>query len=983
MLVDLPTASGKTDIIIIWLLALAWAGLQPEDKRPAIPRRLIRVINRRVLILQDKRVIDILFQRIAEPDLAEVRRGLAVHCAALPDGNLPLQVVELRGQLYDDRKWSENPTVPSVIIGTVDMVGSRLFFCGYGLGRSVRPYQAALMGIDSWICIDEAHLVPAFVHTVRQVVSIIKKDSIRNRSDQWMRTFVPNLPTWYSELSATPAGGCPSPDRVSSGSEQDAGGNEVFAERWHANSQKEIRLIKVTTKELTETIAKLALDYKDKQAVVAVYSSTVKQINDIEATIQKGLDRSTRQRILKITGRMRGYERDRLFDQPLSHLFLAKRRDRGASVSDEARRYGKPDQTVYLMGTSAAEVGVDSDADALVCDFAALDTLIQRLGRLDRLGLLGKDGKMPTMTIVVTEEELKNAEEHLNNAWEIAQNVGESLSLTVDETSRPSLISSSFWPAFAKDKVNKNIDDIVLAATLASLLGLEKEKNDARKKIKDQIPRDMPCIAVSADDWGAHPLAPVAIKPILGQPLTEAVLDCWSATTDPVPPYLQVHAWLYGLGQSETNTPLVDIVFRLELDILQQQQESDELDNRQNEDALKSWKSQADQVLQTLKQFPPCGTEGFGVPLYNVRPLFEKNSPLKDTVCLLRQSGEWRIFRFGIEDLSIAPGTLILLPTKPNKYPSWQEWCKKYNKKEYGNLKDAIAEGPELWGDVLSGAWVEPSNAAYRRIIERPSPEDNKSKLKKKKTGDAALLRLEEQNGGPIIMAGKIPAGNVPDTQWTAAHGPANDFARPRFRLTLQLGKECWSLAYCPANRNVHSTEAPFPLAEHQRLVCEYAKKFCQAVSPGNPILQKIMQTAAIRHDDGKTHMLWQSWAGNHDPDQPVSKPIVKQGRSSGLRHEWVSMLSLLLFDNLAKYADLISHLVGSHHGYLRPNLPKDKIDPIKGTKQQKEDIIVAACRWHDLQQRIGRWHLAYLEMLLKASDIAGSNRTYEEDDNE
>jgi CRISPR-associated endonuclease/helicase Cas3 len=45
-----------------------------------------------------------------------------------------------------------------------------------------------------------------------------------------------------------------------------------------------------------------------------------------------------------------------------------------------------PEQSEYLVATSAGEVGVDLDADEIVCDLTYLDSMIQRVGRLNRLG---------------------------------------------------------------------------------------------------------------------------------------------------------------------------------------------------------------------------------------------------------------------------------------------------------------------------------------------------------------------------------------------------------------------------------------------------------------------------------------------------------------------------------------------------------------------------------------------------------------------
>ena len=167
-LVDLPTGAGKTELAIIWLLALAWYGKNRCLCKP-VPRRLVWIVNRRVLVQQVFAIADALRKRLLEddsPDLEAVREGLR----ALSDGSRGFfNVVELRGQILADRDWAIQPTVPQLIIGTVDQIGSRLLFQGYGLGKWGRPQQAGLLGVDSWIAVDEAHLVPAFVLTLRQL----------------------------------------------------------------------------------------------------------------------------------------------------------------------------------------------------------------------------------------------------------------------------------------------------------------------------------------------------------------------------------------------------------------------------------------------------------------------------------------------------------------------------------------------------------------------------------------------------------------------------------------------------------------------------------------------------------------------------------------------------------------------------------------------------------------------------------------------
>ena len=79
-------------------------------------------------------------------------------------------------------------------------------------------------------------------------------------------------------------------------------------------------------------------------------------------------------RVAVLTGTIRGYERDEFAASGLFDGFRT-RPDRPP-----------PEQTRYLVATSAGEVGVDLDADHMVCDLTTLDSMIQRLGRVNRLG---------------------------------------------------------------------------------------------------------------------------------------------------------------------------------------------------------------------------------------------------------------------------------------------------------------------------------------------------------------------------------------------------------------------------------------------------------------------------------------------------------------------------------------------------------------------------------------------------------------------
>ena len=148
---DIPTGLGKTSVIAVWLIALA----NHPDK---LPRRLVYVVNRRTVVDQTTNEVVKLRANLRAAGLFECLRQL---CAMpLPENEPPLAISTLRGQFADNREWSADPARPAVIAGTVDMIGSRLLFGGYGVGFKAKPLHAGFLGQDVMLVHDEAHLEP-------------------------------------------------------------------------------------------------------------------------------------------------------------------------------------------------------------------------------------------------------------------------------------------------------------------------------------------------------------------------------------------------------------------------------------------------------------------------------------------------------------------------------------------------------------------------------------------------------------------------------------------------------------------------------------------------------------------------------------------------------------------------------------------------------------------------------------------------------
>jgi len=159
--IAVPTGSGKTACIDIAVYALAaQAGRSPEERNA--PRRIFFIVNRRVIVDEAFRRARVLAERLINSDqetasiqkVAAALRSLSPGDSAQP----PLDCVQLRGAIYRDNRWARSLTQPTVIASTVDQVGSRLLFRGYGLSPSACPLHAALVAHDSLLLVDEAHI---------------------------------------------------------------------------------------------------------------------------------------------------------------------------------------------------------------------------------------------------------------------------------------------------------------------------------------------------------------------------------------------------------------------------------------------------------------------------------------------------------------------------------------------------------------------------------------------------------------------------------------------------------------------------------------------------------------------------------------------------------------------------------------------------------------------------------------------------------
>ncbi|GAB4246184.1 type I-G CRISPR-associated helicase/endonuclease Cas3g [Deferrisoma sp.] len=364
---DIPTGLGKTSVLPIWLLAVAQ---QAEAGALRLPRRLVYIVNRRTVVDQATEVVERMRARLVEPDHADWRehrqrlRGLAHVLQQLGTaGPPPVAVSTLRGELADNEEWKADPARPAIVVGTIDMIGSKLLFSGYGDGRYGRAHHAGLIGQDALIVHDEAHLTPVFGELLSGVAEEQRQHS---RDGAIVR------PIRVLELSAT--------SRRTSGVrvtlEEEDSKDRIVRDR--LNASKRLRLHPAKQKELTREIVERTLAYKDGRERVLIYVRSPEQASKLAVELAKKLGAGGAERVAVLTGTIRGYERDQLLRQPPKNS--------AARVIRHFLDGTTPCQTVFLVSTSAGEVGIDLDGDHMVCDLTTLDSLIQRLGRVNRRG---------------------------------------------------------------------------------------------------------------------------------------------------------------------------------------------------------------------------------------------------------------------------------------------------------------------------------------------------------------------------------------------------------------------------------------------------------------------------------------------------------------------------------------------------------------------------------------------------------------------
>lgn len=383
--VPVPTGMGKTQIISAWLWAFAkqqaeiTSGARLASER-TVPTRLHFVVDRRIVVDGAEDFALSLQAAVATAsNLAAVAAALGRTANHLT-GAL-LDVVKLRGGMPTRPQHTTNPVTPTIAVGTIDLVVSRLLWRGYGISTSRRPIDAALVGVDSIIVLDEAHLATQAAHTLRIVVG--------HQRELSSTAGTPGLA--MVTMSATLGRSVGSAPLVF----------DMAAER-NASSHLSIAMtnrdnVTITTMAVPDIGAVVKTMATEATALlggpgtaVAVFCNSVAVAQDVCKKLRSAHKTSKSNpnppEIILIHGGI---------PEPVRAVEVAKLMPFATGSSNRA----KAPRTIVVT-TQTLEVGADIDFNHEVVQCPSIDALIQRIGRCNRSGARASG----TVVVVVSEK---------------------------------------------------------------------------------------------------------------------------------------------------------------------------------------------------------------------------------------------------------------------------------------------------------------------------------------------------------------------------------------------------------------------------------------------------------------------------------------------------------------------------------------------------------------------------------------------------
>lgn len=888
---DIPTGLGKTSVMAIWLIARA-AGAK-------LPRRLVYVVDRRAVVDQATDVAEGLqaYVDLDENRSLKAKLGLS--------HSLPIST--LRGQHVDNRKWLEDPSAPAIVVGTVDMIGSRLLFEGYRCSRRMRPYHAALLGTDALIVLDEAHLVPAFEAMVRAAA-----DAEALKPQRSQREVVPQ--SRVMSLSAT--------GRV-------RGNTFQLGEADRRHEVVKLRLDAIKRVRLAESV--------DAEALANALAGKAWELTDSGQRASRVLvfvdSRKTAQEVIDAIERLAKGDGTAPKIAIDTELFVGGRRvaerelaaKRLADLGLIAGSKSKPEKPVFVIATSAGEVGVDLDADHAVLDLVEWERMVQRLGRVNRRG------------------------EGAADVWIVPPALDDK---TKDALAKEEKIRSQRGSDSDADDADEGDEE-------ADEKPAKKLKDDERERVdrwirKEATQRAVRSLPVSNGAYDASPRALTELKQKdatlidagstpapLHPELTRAVVQAWSMTSlEEHTGRPSVRPWLRGWVEDEPQTA---VVWRTWLP--------------KKADAKAFFEAAPVETAETLEMESTMVLDWLGKRAKQVVKAYEearRASKIDD------EQGDAET---AIKREPLKPDDVVMFVLDEDKQCWTLAELNALDKRERDALFRDLA-GETIAVDVRLGG-LDTSGLLDATESERATD-----------VSESGTIQLPFR----VREVEALEALADDDKAWRAEAtfvSRTNVEGEPTAWLVVET-----ALTQQSTTADGRSTGREQRLDEHQA----FAERHARAIGERVGLLPEhvdLLALAAVLHDEGKKAERWQRAFRAPREKRPLGKTTSRPIQSilAGYRHE---LGSLIYAEQDARVAalspedrDLVLHMIAAHHGFARPVLRTDGCDDAPPSSLVERARTIAM-RFARLEERWGPWGLAWWETLLRAADQGASRENDE-----
>lgn len=383
---DVPTGMGKTQAVFVgWLHALLTeAPAARREGRPRrVPLRLHLAVDRRVVVDDSFTAAAVIAERLNTATSGPLADAASTLREALdvPQSEPVLDVIRLRGGADPTDPDAHNrltehtrhPGRPTIVVGTLDMLVSRLLFRGYLLSPRRRSIDAALTGTDSWWVLDEAHIATQAYTTLRTIQDY--ESPLENRFEETIPPFrVMAMTATHLPGATAPNGSAPGDIHheltLAWDEPAELSLDPALSARLAARRSIPLRVAAGGNKELQEEAAKLLPTLSTGDAAV-VFCTTIATAKEVFTHLHEQCKKLPVTPLLLTGGMPERLSQDRIAALGPYHT-------------------GSPDRAaaepVIVVATSTLEVGADLDFTHLITQSADAPAMIQRLGRINRIG---------------------------------------------------------------------------------------------------------------------------------------------------------------------------------------------------------------------------------------------------------------------------------------------------------------------------------------------------------------------------------------------------------------------------------------------------------------------------------------------------------------------------------------------------------------------------------------------------------------------